>query len=83
MYKRYKKKQSNRWWCSKRTKGDKTDKLTPLKDCIKLEKLESSVYDIKELDKKFLTDMDFYIKNQKNGLVPKYRMFGLYNIIKK
>ena len=61
------------------TKGDKTDKLTPLKGYMKLEKLESSVYDTKELDKKFLTDMDFYIKNQKNGLAPKYGALGLYN----
>lgn len=46
---------------------------------MKLEKLESSIYDTKELDKKFLTDMSFYIKNQKKGLAPKYGALGLYN----
>ena len=38
------------------TKGDKTDILTPLEGYMKLEKLESSVYDTKELDKRFLAD---------------------------
>ena len=61
------------------TKGDKTDILTPLEGYMKLEKLESSVYDTKELDKRFLADMHFYIKNQKKGLAPKYGALGLYN----
>ena len=61
------------------TKGDKTDILTPLEGYMKLEKLESSVYDTKELDKRFLADMNSYIKNQKKGLAPKYGALGLYN----
>ncbi|WP_339008275.1 hypothetical protein [Fusobacterium animalis] len=61
------------------TKGDKTDILTPLEGYMKLEKLESSVYDTKELDKRFLADMHSYIKNQKKGLAPKYGALGLYN----
>ena len=31
------------------------------------------------MEKRFLADMHFYIKNQKKGLAPKYGALGLYN----